>query len=443
MTAPFRGVVNLDVRDSVPDWAPYEQPKAAAGTPNVVYIVLDDVGFAGLSCYGGMIETPNIDRIAARGVRYNEWHTTALCSPTRSCLLTGRNHTTNGMACITEGAAGFPNGNGHIPPECATLAEMLVERGFSTAAVGKWHLTAEDEMNMASTKANWPLGRGFERFYGFLGAETNQWYPDLIHDNHPVEQPYSPEEGYHLSVDLTDQAIAYIDDVKSIAPDRPVFLYYAPGCAHAPHHVPKEWIDKYKGRFDAGYEQARETMLAKQKELGIVSQDTELPPVNPLGTPQTRVGPNGEPFPALDETTRWDTHEHRRAGVVLADGRGLRGIPVPRRRADRPPRRPSGGDRPAGQHHHHRGLGQRRQRRGRTERLGQRDAVHERHPGHHGQQHDRPRRARRSQDLQPLLHRLGDGLQHPVQDVEALRLLRGRHRRPVHLLLAGRHQGPG
>ena len=307
MTTPFRGMVNLDVRDSTPDWAPYEQAKAADGAPNVVYIVLDDVGFAGLSCYGGMIDTPNIDRIAARGVRYNEWHTTALCSPTRSCLLTGRNHTTNGMACITEGAAGFPNGNGHIPPECATLAEVLVERGFSTAAVGKWHLTAEDEMNMASTKSNWPLGRGFERFYGFLGAETNQWYPDLIHDNHPVEQPYSPEEGYHLSVDITDRAIAYIDDVKSIAPDRPIFLYYAPGCAHAPHHVPKEWIEKYKGRFDAGYEQARETMLAKQKELGIVSQDTELPPVNPLGTPQTRLGPNGEHFPALDETTRWDT----------------------------------------------------------------------------------------------------------------------------------------
>ena len=160
---------------------------------------------------------------------------------------------------------------------------------------------------MASTKANWPLGRGFERFYGFLGAETNQWYPDLIHDNHPVEQPYSPEDGYHLSVDLTDKAIAYIDDVKSIAPDQPIFLYYAPGCAHAPHHVPREWIEKYKGRFDAGYEHARETMLAKQKELGIVSPDTELPPINPLGTRANRVGPDGEAFPALDETTRWDS----------------------------------------------------------------------------------------------------------------------------------------
>ncbi len=307
MTVPFRGVVNLDVRDSVQDWGPFEQAKAADGSPNVVYIVLDDVGFAALGCYGGMIETPNIDKIAARGVRYTEWHTTALCSPTRACLLTGRNHTTNGMACITEGASGFANANGHIPPECATLAEVLVERGYSTAAVGKWHLTAEDEMNMASTKSNWPLGRGFERFYGFLGAETNQWYPDLIHDNHPVDQPYSPEEGYHLTVDLTDRAITFIDDVKSIAPDRPVFLYYAPGCAHAPHHAPKEWIEKYKGTFDGGYELARETTLAKQKELGIVPQATELPAINPIGTPTDRVGPDGQPFPALDFTKPWDT----------------------------------------------------------------------------------------------------------------------------------------
>ncbi|HEY4990602.1 MAG TPA: arylsulfatase, partial [Nakamurella sp.] len=242
-----------------------------------------------------------------RGVRYNEWHTTALCSPTRSCLLTGRNHTTNGMACITEGASGFPNGNGHIPPECATLAEVLVEQGYRTAAVGKWHLTAEDEMNMASTRANWPLGRGFERFYGFLGAETNQWYPELVHDNHPVDPPKSPEDGYHLSVDVTDKAIAFIDDVKSIAPDQPMFLYYAPGCAHAPHQAPKQWIEKYKGRFDAGYERARETMLANQIELGIIPEGTELPPINPIGTPQERTGPDGKAFPALDYTKPWDS----------------------------------------------------------------------------------------------------------------------------------------
>jgi arylsulfatase len=307
MARSFHGVVNLDIRDSVPDWAPYEQPKAQPGTPNVVYIVLDDVGFSGLGCYGGLIDTPNIDRIAAQGLRYTQWHTTALCSPTRSCLLTGRNHTTNGMACITEAAAGFPNGNGHIPAECATLAEVLVERGVSTEMIGKWHLCAEDEMNLASTKRDWPLGRGFERFYGFLGAETNQWYPDLFHDNHPVDPPGTPEEGYHLSVDLTDRAIEFIDDVKAIAPERPVFLYYAPGAAHAPHHAPREWADRYRGRFDMGYERAREQILARQKEMGVVPPDTELPPINPLGTSDTRTGPGGKPFPPLDYTKPWDS----------------------------------------------------------------------------------------------------------------------------------------
>ena len=307
MAKPFRGVVNLDIRDSVPDWGPYEQPKAPPGSPNVLYIVLDDVGFGALGCYGGPIETPNIDKIAANGLRYGQWHTTALCSPTRSCLLTGRNHTTNGMACISEAAVGFPGGNGHIPPECATLAEVLVEQGFSTAMVGKWHLCAEDEMNLASTKRNWPVGRGFERFYGFLGAETNQWYPDLVHDNHPVQQPATPEEGYHFSVDITDKAIQYLDDVKAIAPDRPVFLYYAPGCAHAPHQVPQEWADRYRGRFDEGYEALREQTLARQKEMGLVPQNTELPPLNPIGTPDTRTGPDGQPFPPLDFTRPWDT----------------------------------------------------------------------------------------------------------------------------------------
>jgi arylsulfatase A-like enzyme len=307
MAQPFRGLVNLDIRSSVPDWTSYEQPKAPPGTPNVLYVVLDDVGFGAFSCYGGLIDTPNIDRIASTGLKYTQWHTTALCSPTRSCLLTGRNHTTNGMACITEAATGFPNGNGHIPPECATLAEMLVDRGFSTAAVGKWHLAAEDEMNLASSRRNWPLGKGFDRFYGFLGAETNQWFPDLVHDNHPVDQPRSPEEGYHLSVDLTDHAIEFIDDVKAIAPDRPFFVYFAPGAAHAPHHVPRDWADRYKGRFDAGYEAVREQVLARQKEMGLVPQGTELPPLNPLGTSQTRTGPDGKPFPPLDYTKPWDS----------------------------------------------------------------------------------------------------------------------------------------
>jgi arylsulfatase A-like enzyme len=307
MSEPFKGTINIDIRDSEPDWTPFEPPTAPKGAPNVVYIVLDDVGFSAMGSYGGPIETPNIDRIADAGVRYTQWHTTALCSPTRSCLLTGRNHTRNSMACITEAAVGFPNASGTIPPENGMLPEILGQRGWNTYMVGKWHLCPTLEMNVASTRRNWPVGRGFERFYGFLGAETNQWYPDLVYDNHPVDQPKSPEEGYHFTDDITSKAIEFISDSRAIAPDKPFFLYYAPGAAHAPHHVPKEWADRFAGRFEMGYEAIREQTLARQKELGIVPADTELPPVNPLGTPQTRQGPDGKPFPPLDYTRPWDS----------------------------------------------------------------------------------------------------------------------------------------
>lgn len=303
----FSGTVNIDIRDSEPDWEPFEPPRAPDGAPNVVYIVLDDVGYSAMSSYGGPIATPNIDRIAAGGVRYTQWHTTALCSPTRSCLLTGRNHTRNSMACITEAAIGFPNASGTVPPSNGMLSEILGELGWNTYIVGKWHLCPDDEMNVASTRRNWPSGRGFERFYGFLGAETNQWYPEIVYDNHPVDPPASPEEGYHFSEDITDKAIEFIRDAKAIAPQKPFFLYYAPGAAHAPHHAPTEWSDRYAGQFDMGYEVMREQTLARQKELGILTGETELPPINPIGTPETRTGPGGQPFPAMDETRPWDS----------------------------------------------------------------------------------------------------------------------------------------
>ncbi|MEV6491613.1 arylsulfatase [Actinoplanes sp. NPDC051633] len=307
MSKPFKGTINVDVRDSVPDWEPFEPPKAPDGAPSVVYIVLDDVGFSALSSYGGPIDTPNIDRIAADGVRYTQWHTTALCSPTRSCLLTGRNHTRNSMACITEAASGFPNASGTIPPENGMLPEILGEQGWNTYMVGKWHLCPTVEMNLAATRRNWPSGRGFERWYGFLGAETNQWYPDLVYDNHPVEQPRSPEEGYHFTEDITDKALEFIKDAKTIAPEKPFFLYYAPGAAHAPHQVGKEWADRFKGKFDMGYEAMREQTLARQKQLGIVPADTEIPPINPIGTSESRTGPDGQPFPPLEYTKPWDS----------------------------------------------------------------------------------------------------------------------------------------
>jgi arylsulfatase len=305
MRVPFKGKISVDIRDSVPDWSPFEPPRAPEGAPSVIYVVLDDVGFSAMGCYGGPVETPNIDRIARDGVRYTQWHTTALCSPTRSCLLNGRNHTRNSMACITEAASGFPNASGVIPPENGQLQQILGERGWNTYMVGKWHLCPEAEMNLASSRRNWPTGRGFERFYGFLGAETSQWYPELVYDSHPVDPPRSPEEGYHLTEDLTDKALEFIRDAKVLAPEKPSFLYYSPGACHAPHHAPKEWIDRYKGRFDMGYEAIREQTLARQKELGIVPPETDLPPINPIGTPETRTGPDGQPFPALDYTRPW------------------------------------------------------------------------------------------------------------------------------------------
>jgi arylsulfatase A-like enzyme len=321
VTRPFKGLINVDIRDSVPDWTPFEPPKAPEGAPSVLYIVLDDVGFSAVGCYGGPVDTPNIDRIAAGGVRYTQWHTTALCSPTRSCLLTGRNHTRNSMACITEAAIGFPNASGTIPPENGMLPEILGELGWNTYMTGKWHLCPTDEMHLASTRRNWPTGRGFERFYGFLGAETNQWHPDLIYDNHPVDQPFQPEEGYHLTVDLTDKALEFIQDAKAVAPEKPFCLYYAPGACHAPHQVPKEWIEKYKGRFDMGYEAMREQTLARQKQLGLVPDDTELPPINPIGTPETRHGPDRLPFPAVDFTRPWGSlsEDERRLFCRMAE----------------------------------------------------------------------------------------------------------------------------
>ena len=318
MTIPFRGTINLDERDSIPDWTPYMQPVAPPGSPNVVYIVLDDVGFSAMEPWGGLIDTPNITRLAESGLTYTNWHTTALCSPTRSSLLTGRNHTTNGMACIAEATTGFPNANGHIPFECATIAEVLGERGWNTYMLGKWHLVAADEMNMASTKRNWPIGRGFERYYGFLGGETNQWYPDLVYDNHPVEPPSTPDDGYHLTTDLTDKAIEFIKDAKVIAPDKPFFMYFCPGATHAPHHAPTEWIDRYRGQFDMGYERYRELVFERQKEKGIFPAEAVLSPLNPYAD-ETSV--DGKPWNPVDVVRPWDSlsEEERRLFARMAE----------------------------------------------------------------------------------------------------------------------------
>ncbi|MGZ5966681.1 MAG: arylsulfatase, partial [Polyangiales bacterium] len=300
----FNGRLALDARDAKPDWSAFGPPKAREGAPNVLYIVWDDVGFGAFDCYGGLIETPNMTRIAEMGLRYTQFHTTALCSPTRSCLLTGRNATSNGMACISEFATGYPGSNARIPYENAMIAQVLVDQGYSTYALGKWHLTPDYDNHAAGSRSQWPLGRGFERFYGFLGGETNQWYPLLIQDNQSVEQPCMPEDGYHFTKDITDKALQYIRDGKAADPDKPWFLYFAPGCGHAPHHVPKEWADKYKGKFDMGYEKYREQVFARQLEMGILPKGTKLTPINPYVDAK---GPEGQPWPAEDMVRPWDS----------------------------------------------------------------------------------------------------------------------------------------
>jgi arylsulfatase A-like enzyme len=320
MPKPFKGVVNVDIRDSVPDWEPFLQPKAPEGAPNVLMIVWDDVGYGAMDVFGGPIATPTMRRIAQSGLRYSNFHTTALCSPTRSSLLTGRNATSNNMACITEGSAGFPGFSARIPFENGTIAEVLNEHGWNTYAIGKWHLTPADEVDLSAWKARWPLGRGFERYYGFLGGETNQWYPDLVYDNHTIAPPATPEDGYHLSKDLTDKAIEFIRDSKAVAPDKPWYMYFCPGCAHAPHHVSKEWADRYEGRFDQGYEAIRATILENQKKLGLLPAETELSPINPHGEPDA-TGPAGQPWPRLDFVRPWDslTDEEKRLFARMAE----------------------------------------------------------------------------------------------------------------------------
>jgi arylsulfatase len=304
MATEFNGKIELDIRDSEPDWGPYAAPTAPADAPNVLYLVWDDTGIATWDCFGGLVEMPTMSRIAERGVRLSQFHTTALCSPTRASLLTGRNATTVGMATIEEFTDGFPNCNGRIPADTALLSEVLNERGYNTYCVGKWHLTPLEESNLAATRRHWPLSRGFERFYGFMGGETDQWYPDLVYDNHQVSPPATPEEGYHLSKDIADKTIEFIRDAKVIARDKPWFSYVCPGAGHAPHHVFQEWVDKYSGKFDMGYERYRDVVLENQKKLGIVAADTELSPINPYLDVK---GPNGEPWPPQDTVRPWDS----------------------------------------------------------------------------------------------------------------------------------------
>ena len=273
---PFSGVIGRTVGASTPAWP--VPPQAKEGAPNVVFVLLDDVGFAQIGCFGADIRTPTFDRLAAGGLRYRDFHTTAICSPTRACLLTGRNHHSNGVGIIQEMATGFPGYNGAVPRENAFLSEVLLAQGYATFAVGKWHLTLASEYASGASKARWPLSRGFERFYGFLGGKTNQWAPTLAHDSHYVEPPSALDESYHLNADLADRTIEFLTDLRSVAPDKPFFLYYCPGAGHAPHHVERAWIGRYRGRFDQGWDRWREEVFARQLATGIVPPGTKLSP---------------------------------------------------------------------------------------------------------------------------------------------------------------------
>lgn len=278
----FKGDIQLDIRNAKADWGPYTPKKAPAGAPNILFVLYDDTGLASWSPYGGRINMPTLDKLARNGLTYTQWHTTALCSPTRSTLLTGRNHHLTGNAAITEGANGFPGAHGRIPEQCATIGQILQDNGYSTFWIGKNHNVPEQDVSSGGSRKQWPTQMGFDRYYGFLGGETNQWYPDLVEDNHFIEAPYGPEKGYHLSKDLADKAMEYIRDQKATNPSKPWYMWYCPGANHAPHHAPADYIAKYKGKFDDGYDAYRKWVLPRMEERGILPKGTAMANFNPL-----------------------------------------------------------------------------------------------------------------------------------------------------------------
>jgi len=274
---PYPGLIKYDAKDPEAKFPPIEPLRPPEGAPNVLIVLLDDVGFGAASAFGGPCNTPTAEKLAAGGLTYNRFHTTALCSPSRAAMLTGRNHHTVGMGGITELATSAPGYDSMRPDSCAPLAETLKLNGYSTAQFGKCHEVPVWETSPLGPFDRWPAGgNGFEYFYGFIAGETNQWYPALYEGTTPIEPPKTPAEGYHLSEDLADKAIGYIRQQKALMPDKPFFVYFAPGATHAPHHVSPEWSEKYKGKFDQGWDKLREETFKRQKELGVIPQDAEL-----------------------------------------------------------------------------------------------------------------------------------------------------------------------
>lgn len=274
MVETFGGVIGRTMPESRGWWPP--RTGARPGSPNVVVVLLDDVGYAQLGPYGSDIATPTFDRLASRGLRFSNFHTTALCSPTRACLLSGRNHHSNAMGRVVELAAGFPGYNAHVPRENGFLSEILRGAGYATFLSGKWHLTPATEVSAGSPRHSWPLGRGFDRYYGFMLGEIDQFHPELIMDNSPVDPPRTPEEGYHLTEDLVDRAIRFVGDLRGASPDQPFLLWFAPGACHAPHQAPDAYLARYRGAFDHGWDAWRDGVFARQVASGLLPAGTEL-----------------------------------------------------------------------------------------------------------------------------------------------------------------------
>jgi arylsulfatase len=275
----FEGTIGRTIADSEP-W--FDDPPHPGGeAPNVVLVLLDDTGFAQFGCYGSDIDTPNVDALAANGLQFTNFHVTPLCSPTRASLLTGRSQHAVGMRAVSNFRTGFPNQLGHISNHAATVAEVLRDAGYTTFCAGKWHLAPMEQCSAAGPFDQWPLGRGFDRFYGFLEGETYQFHPELVCDNHPIEPPARPEDGYHVSEDLIDQLLKMVSDAKGVRPDRPFFAYLPFGATHAPHQAPASYLEKYKGAYDEGWDVVRERWFQRQLEMGVIPEGTQLAPRNP------------------------------------------------------------------------------------------------------------------------------------------------------------------
>jgi arylsulfatase A-like enzyme len=298
---PFQGVVGRTIKDSKPAFP--EPVRAPRNAPNVVIIMTDDTGFGQASTFGGPIPTPTLDRLAKSGLRYNRFHTTALCSPTRAALLSGRNHHSMNAGIVEEFATGFPGYDSMLPPNAALISEVLKGNGYSTAAFGKWHNTPNWESGPTGPFDRWPTNLGFQYFYGFLGGDTNQWSPGLVENTKRLEPPYDPS--YHFMTDMTNRAIDWVRTQKTTQPNKPFFVYFAPGATHAPHHAPKSWIDRFKGQFDQGWDKVREETFARQRQLGIVPPDT-------INTPRHKS------IPAWDSLSAEDRRLYARMQEVFA-----------------------------------------------------------------------------------------------------------------------------